>query len=150
MVLAETFDYRQTARAILRFLQGYFVACVIAGLWVHLRTGGAMLTFDPVTYEPVTPSLADHASSVALLIIIAMAGCFLPVVLGRWLSAFGGGTSRLWYAIIWALADVIVAAGPNPLTWFTDPAWLELVTIFAVPGAIIGVIAHAIEFRGRI
>lgn len=127
----------------------YVAGCLIAALWVAFRMGGApgRLAEDSSTLIP--PTTAEQVGFVVFLFSLALIECLLPILLGRWVMAARGTTDRKWFALIWAIAGTMVGTGFNPLVLINPVTAPALIWTFTIPGALIGVIVHAIEFKGR-
>lgn len=128
-----------------RIALAYILGCVLAGIWVTYWLGGAILTVDLDTYEPIETGWRDAVGTWVLTTMIALVGCFIPVTIGRGLMLWRGVTWPAAFALIWGLAGVVVAGGPNLASW-TDA---ELWTAFFLPGCVIGLVVWWADTGGR-
>lgn len=131
---------------IWRVLAAYVLGCVLAGIWVTIYIGGSPFTFDPETYEPIEVGLIDHIGTAILMVAIALAGCLIPVGVGRGIMMVMGTRSAVLFALIWALAGTFVAGGTNLFSWARNAP--ELLLGYFLPGAVIGAVVWWVETGG--
>ena len=149
MSAAETLPGFPLIRTIWRVILGYLCGCVLAAVWVTIIVRGGPVVIQFIG-DPPPPTEPNYPETFAIMLFIALLGCLVPLAVARILLLLTGSTARVWHALAWAFAGAFVAGGPNPIRWVTSGETAGLFLQIVLPGAVIGVIAHWVEYRGRV